>query len=193
MEDKNKEEHLDNKNITDELESVNEARKHAKNVADSEESSDDTADSPEDTLKKELAEANDKYVRLYAEFDNFKRRSSKERIEFLQSAGKDVIGDLLPVIDDFDRALKAAENTDNIDSVREGILLISQKLKKTLELKGLKPMESINQPFDADLHEAVTKIPAPSDDLKGKVIDEVEKGYFLNDKVLRYAKVVVGS
>src|SRR5690606_27912470 len=109
MEDKNKEEHLDNKNITDELESVNEARKHAKNVADSEESSDDTADSPEDTLKKELAEANDKYVRLYAEFDNFKRRSSKERIEFLQSAGKDVIGDLLPVIDDFDRALKAAE------------------------------------------------------------------------------------
>lgn len=193
MEDKNKEEHLDNKNITDELESVNEARKHAKNVADSEESSDDTADSPEDTLKKELAEANDKYVRLYAEFDNFKRRSSKERIEFLQSAGKDVIGDLLPVIDDFDRAIKAAESTDNIDSVREGILLISQKLKKTLELKGLKPMESINQRQTVDLHEAVTKIPAPSDDLKGKVIDEVEKGYFLNDKVLRYAKVVVGS
>ncbi|WP_118194874.1 nucleotide exchange factor GrpE [Albibacterium indicum] len=193
MENKHPEEHLDNKNITDELESVNEARKHAKNVSHSEDSSDDDAVSSEDSLKQELEEAKDKYVRLYAEFDNYKRRSSKERVEFLQTAGKDVINDLLPIIDDFDRAIKAAEGTENIDSVKEGILLISQKLKKTLELKGLKPMESINQPFDADLHEAVTKIPAPSDDLKGKVIDEVEKGYFLNDKVLRYAKVVVGS
>ena len=193
MENKHPEEHLDNKNITDELESVNEARKHAKNVSHNEDSSDDDAVSSEDSLKQELEEAKDKYVRLYAEFDNYKRRSSKERVEFLQTAGKDVINDLLPIIDDFDRAIKAAEGTENIDSVKEGILLISQKLKKTLELKGLKPMESINQPFDADLHEAVTKIPAPSDDLKGKVIDEVEKGYFLNDKVLRYAKVVVGS
>lgn len=193
MENKHPEEHLDNKNITDELESVNEARKHAKNVPIDSESTDNDAVSPEDSLKQELAEANDKYVRLYAEFDNYKRRSSKERIEFIQSAGKDVITDLLPIIDDFDRALKAAENTDNIDSVKEGILLISQKLKKSLELKGLKAMESIHQPFDADLHEAVTKIPAPSDDLKGKVVDELEKGYFLNDKVLRYAKVVVGS
>jgi|SRR5690606_11550394 len=193
MENKHPEEHLDNKNITDELESVNEARKHAKNVPNSEDNSDDDAVSTEDSLKKDLAEANDKYVRLYAEFDNYKRRSSKERIELLQSAGKDVINDMLPIIDDFDRAIKAAENTENFDSVKEGILLISQKLKKTLELKGLKAMESINQPFDADLHEAVTKIPAPNDNLKGKVIDEVEKGYFLNDKVLRYAKVVVGS
>ena len=117
MENKHPEEHLDNKNITDELESVNEARKHAKNVPIDSESTDNDAVSPEDSLKQELAVANDKYVRLYAEFDNYKRRSSKERIEFIQSAGKDVISDLLPIIDAFARELKAAENTDNIDSV----------------------------------------------------------------------------
>lgn len=149
--------------------------------------------SPENLLKTELDDANNKYIRLYAEFDNYKRRTSRERIELLQSAGKDVIFDLLPVLDDLERALKAIDEHANDTSVKEGIQLVANKLKKTLQQKGLKEMESINQPFDADFHEAITNIPAPSEEMKGKVMDEVEKGYLLNDKVLRYAKVVVGS
>jgi molecular chaperone GrpE len=149
--------------------------------------------SPTELLKTELEDANNKYIRLYAEFDNYKRRTSRERVELLQTAGKDVIVDLLPVLDDLERALKAIDDHANDTSVKEGIQLVFNKLKKTLQQKGLKEMESINQPFDADFHEAVTNIPAPSDDMKGKVIDEIVKGYLLNDKVLRYAKVVVGS
>ncbi|TCK84984.1 nucleotide exchange factor GrpE [Albibacterium bauzanense] len=193
LENTNPEEHLENKKIIDELESVNEARLHSKD--DSHLNEADQADdlSPEILLKAELKEANDKYLRLYAEFDNYKRRTSKERIELLQTAGKEVIGDLLSTLDDFDRALKAMELSDSVDSIKEGVTLVSQKLKKTLQQKGLKEMESINQPFDAEIHEAITNIPAPTDDLKGKVLDEIEKGYYLNDKVLRYAKVVVGS
>ena len=148
---------------------------------------------PTELLKTELEDANNKYIRLYAEFDNYKRRTSRERVELLQTAGKDVITDLLPVLDDLERALKAIEDHANDTSVKEGIQLVANKLKKTLQQKGLKEMEAINEPFDADFHEAITNIPAPSDDMKGKVIDEIVKGYLLNDKVLRYAKVVVGS
>lgn len=193
LENTNPEEHLENKKIIDELESVNEARLHSKEDSrlDETDQSDDL--SPEVLLKAELQEANDKYLRLYAEFDNYKRRTSKERIELLQTAGKEVIGDLLSTLDDFDRALRAMELSDSVDSIKEGVVLVSQKLKKTLQQKGLKEMDAINQPFDAEIHEAITKIPAPTDDLKGKVVDEIEKGYYLNDKVLRYAKVVVGS
>lgn len=144
-------------------------------------------------LRGELNAANDKYLRLYAEFDNYKRRVSKERIELMQSAGKEVIANLLPVIDDLDRALKAFETVTDIAQAQEGISLVTQKLKTILGNQGLKEMESIGNPFDADLQEAITNVPAPSDDLKGKVIDEIEKGYFLHDKVLRHAKVVVGS
>ena len=149
--------------------------------------------SPEDLLKEELALANDKYLRLYAEFDNYKRRTQKERVELLQTAGKDVIVSLLPVLDDFDRALKAMETAADVAPVKEGILLVSHKLKNTLAQKGLKDVESINKDFDTDFHEAITNIPAPTDALKGKVIDEVEKGYTLNDNVIRFAKVVVGA
>lgn len=149
--------------------------------------------SVEEKLKQENAALNDKYLRLFAEFDNFKRRTQKERVELLQTAGKDVIVSLLPVLDDFDRANKAMENSTDIDSIREGINLVHQKLKNTLVQKGLKEIESINTVFDTDNHEAITKIPAPNEDLKGKVIDELEKGYTLNDKVIRFAKVVVGS
>lgn len=144
-------------------------------------------------LRDELGAANDKYLRLYAEFDNYKRRVAKERIELMQAAGKDVIANLLPVIDDLDRALKAFETATEIAPVQEGISLVAQKLKTILANQGLKEMEAIGKPFDADLQEAITNVPAPSDDLKGKVIDEIEKGYFLHDKVLRHAKVVVGS
>jgi molecular chaperone GrpE len=149
--------------------------------------------SAEEKLQGEVQQLNDKYLRLYAEFDNYKRRTQKERVELLQTAGKDVIVSLLPVLDDFNRALKAMETATEVAPVKEGILLVSTKLKNTLAQKGLKDLESINQPFNTDFHEAITNIPAPSDDLKGKVIDEVEKGYTLNDNVIRFAKVVVGA
>jgi molecular chaperone GrpE len=149
--------------------------------------------SAEEKLKLENAALNDKYLRLFAEFDNFKRRTQKERVELLQTAGKEVILSMLPVLDDFDRANKATENATEISAIREGIQLVHTKLKSILNQKGLKEMESIHTAFDTDLHEAITKVPAPTDDLKGKVIDELEKGYTLNDKVIRFAKVVVGS
>lgn len=173
------ENHLDKEEIEVNEESTNEEEKE--NL------------SSEDTLKADLEELNNKYLRLYAEFDNYKRRTSRERIDLLQSAGKDVIVDLLPVLDDLERALKALDEHESDSSTKEGIQLVAHKLKNTLQQKGLKAMESINQPFDADFHEAVTNIPAPNEEMKGKVIDEIVKGYLLNDKVLRYAKVVVGS
>lgn len=149
--------------------------------------------SAEDKLKQEVAELNDKYLRLFAEFDNFKRRTQKERVELLQTAGKDVVVSLLPVLDDFERAIKATENTTEVAPVREGIVLVQTKLKSILNQKGLKEIESINTEFNTDLHEAITQIPAPTEEQKGKVIDELEKGYTLNDKVVRFAKVVVGA
>lgn len=149
--------------------------------------------SAEEKLKEENAALNDKYLRLFAEFDNYKRRTQKERVELLQTAGKDVIVSLLTVLDDFDRANKAAESAVEVGPIKEGVQLVHHKLKNLLAQKGLKEMESINTPFDTDLHEAITKIPAPNEELKGKVIDELEKGYTLNDKVIRFAKVVVGS
>jgi molecular chaperone GrpE len=149
--------------------------------------------SAEDKLKAEAAEWNNKYLRLYAEFDNFKRRTSKERLELLQIAGKDVISDLLTVLDDFERAQKSIETASDILAVKEGVTLVQNKLKSILTQKGLKEMESIGKEFDADLHEGITSIPAPSPDLKGKILDELEKGYLLNDKVIRFAKVIIGA
>jgi molecular chaperone GrpE len=149
--------------------------------------------SAEDKLKAEATEWNNKYLRLYAEFDNFKRRTSKERLELLQIAGKDVISDLLTVLDDFERAQKSIETATDILSVKEGVTLVQHKLKSILTQKGLKEMESIGKEFDADLHEGITSIPAPSPDLKGKILDELEKGYLLNDKVIRFAKVIIGA
>ncbi|MBB5439446.1 MULTISPECIES: nucleotide exchange factor GrpE [Pedobacter] len=149
--------------------------------------------SAEEKLQQENAALNDKYLRLFAEFDNYKRRTQKERIELLQTAGKDVIISLLPVLDDFDRANKAMETATDVNSVKEGVNLVHSKLKGILAQKGLKEIESIDTAFDTDNHEAITKIPAPNEEMKGKVIDELEKGYTLNDKVIRFAKVVVGS
>lgn len=147
----------------------------------------------EEKLQQENAALNDKYLRLFAEFDNYKRRTQKERVELLQTAGKDVIVSLLPLLDDFDRANKAMENATEVAAIREGVNLVHSKLKSTLAQKGLKEIESINTPFNTDHHEAITKIPAPNEEMKGKVMDELEKGYTLNDKVIRFAKVVVGS
>lgn len=150
-------------------------------------------DSPIEKLEEEITVLNDKYLRLFAEFDNYKRRTKRERAELLQTAGKDVITSLLTILDDFDRANKAMENTTDVAAVQEGVQLIYNKLVNLLGQKGLKEMESMNTPFDTDLHEAITKIPAPNEESKGKVLDVLEKGYTLNDKVIRFAKVVVGS
>jgi len=162
----------------------------------SEESNTENMESPvsdEDKLKAESTEWQNKYLRLYAEFDNFKRRTSKERLELLQIAGKDVISDLLTVLDDFERAQKSIETATDVVAVKEGITLVQHKLKGILNHKGLKEMESIGKEFDADLHEGITSIPAPTAGMKGKVIDELEKGYLLNDKVIRFAKVIIGA
>ena len=144
-------------------------------------------------LKAELEESKDKYLRQAAEFDNFKRRNAKERIELMQTAGRDVIKDLLDVLDDCDRAQKQLETSADAASIKEGVMLVFNKLRNTLSSKGVKPMETIHQEFNPDLHEAVTEIPAPNDELKGKVVDEVMKGYYMSDKIIRHAKVVVGK
>lgn len=147
----------------------------------------------EESLTNQLAEANDKYTRLFAEFDNYKKRTSKERVELIQTASQGVISKLLPVLDDFDRALTSMATAQDVDSVKQGVDLVNNKFRKLLENEGLKEMETTGQPFDADFQEAITAIPAPSEELKNKVIDTVEKGYFLNDKVIRFAKVVIGQ
>ncbi|MBH2005521.1 MAG: nucleotide exchange factor GrpE [Sphingobacteriia bacterium] len=144
-------------------------------------------------LEAELQEQKDKYLRLMAEFDNFRRRTAKERLELIQTAGKDVIQSLLDVLDDCDRAEKQLGSSDDISLQKEGIQLVFNKLRSTLQQKGLKAMESVASDFDVEKHEAITEIQAPADEMKGKVIDEVIKGYYLNDKLIRFAKVVVGK
>jgi len=144
-------------------------------------------------LEAKVAEANDKYLRLYSEFDNFRKRSIKEKADIIKAGGEDVFKAVLPVIDDFERAMKAAENATDVAAVSEGVHLIYNKFKTTLKQKGLEEMEAAGKVFDADIMEAITSIPSPTEDMKGKVIDEVEKGYSLNGKVIRFAKVVIGS
>ena len=144
-------------------------------------------------LEAELVEQKDKYLRLMAEFDNFRRRTAKERLELIQTAGKDVIVSLLDVLDDCDRAEKQMNNSDDIASQKEGIQLVFNKLRSTMQQKGVKAMESVEADFDVEKHEAITEIDAPAPALKGKVLDEVMKGYYLNDKIIRFAKVVVGK
>jgi molecular chaperone GrpE len=143
-------------------------------------------------LRAAVAEKEDKYLRLYAEFDNFRRRNAKERIELIQTAGKEVITSLLEIMDDCDRAERVMTKSEDIVAVREGVQLVFNKLRRTMVSKGLKEMECIGTDFNADLHEAITEVPVPSEQA-GKVIDQVEKGYYLNDKIIRFAKVVVGK
>jgi molecular chaperone GrpE len=144
-------------------------------------------------LKLKSDELNDKYLRLYSEFDNFRKRTAKEKMEMIQSGGEDVFKSILPVLDDFERAVKSNSETTDVKAVNDGVNLIFNKLKTTLTQKGLSEMHSVGEVFNADIHEAITNIPAPSDDEKGKVIEELEKGYSLNGKIIRFAKVVIGS
>jgi molecular chaperone GrpE len=144
-------------------------------------------------LEKELEEQKDKYIRLFAEFDNFKRRTSKENIELRQTAGKDVIASLLDVLDDMDRAEKQMQESEEEKTLKEGILLVFNKFRKILESKGLKSIETLNTDFDVEKDEAVSEVAVEDEKLKGKVVAELQKGYFLNDKLIRFAKVVVGK
>jgi molecular chaperone GrpE len=144
-------------------------------------------------LQAEIAELKDKHLRLVAEFDNFRRRNAKERIDLVQTAGKDIVQSLLVVLDDMDRASKQLEATTDVAVLKEGVSLVFNKLRTILQQKGLKVMDAAKQEFNPDLHEAITEIPAPNDKMKGKIMDVVESGYYLNDKLIRHAKVVVGK
>jgi molecular chaperone GrpE len=167
-------------------ESVNENNESAEKEA--------VEEDPIAKLQDEVKDLKDQNLRLYAEFENFRRRTAKERLELMESANKDTLAVLLPVLDDFDRAIKNTEETPENSAVLEGMNLISHKLKETLKSKGLKEMEStVGASFDVETMEAITQIPAPTPEMAGKVIDEVEKGYLIGEKVIRYAKVVVGK
>ena len=144
-------------------------------------------------LKAELEDQKDKFVRKVAEFENFRRRSAKERVELIQTAGKEVITDLLDVLDDCDRAQKQIEKSEDNKEIKDGVLLVFNKLRNILSAKGLRPMQTFHEEFNPDLHEAITEIPAPTEKLKGKILDEIVKGYYLNDKIIRHAKVVIGK
>ena len=144
-------------------------------------------------LEEQVTMLNDKHLRLYSEFDNFRKRTTKERIDLLNTAGAEIIKSLLPVVDDLERAIKNNEESKDVVAINEGVNLIAQKFRNILAQKGLESVSAVGQVFDVDLHEAITNIPAPTEDLKGKVVDEVEKGFTLNGKVIRFAKVIVGS
>ena len=144
-------------------------------------------------LQQENGELRDKYLRLAAEFDNYKRRMVKEKMQMMNNAARDTMSALLPVLDDFDRAKKAADQNDKGHLFEEGIGLVYRKLYTTLEQKGLEPMDSEGQDFDPELHDAMTEAPAPSEELKGKVVDVIDRGYTLNGNIIRHAKVVVGK
>ncbi len=150
--------------------------------------------STEDRLNKELGQEKDKFLRLFAEFENYKKRTSKERVELFKTAGKDVMVSMLPVLDDFERALLHIEDDKEAEELRKGVVLIYQKLLNTLSQKGLAAMEvNKGDVFDSEIHQAITQVPAPSKDLKGKIIDVVEKGYTLGETVIRFPKVVIGQ
>ncbi|MFP4487798.1 MAG: nucleotide exchange factor GrpE [Bacteroidales bacterium] len=153
----------------------------------------DNSEGKEKDAEEKLAELQDKYLRLSAEFDNYRRRTLKERMELTRSAGESILLGILPVMDDFDRAMNLMESTPECKSMKEGIDLIYGKMKEFLKQNGIREIEAMDKDFDTDLHEAVTKIPATEKKKKGKVVDVIQKGYYLNDKIIRYSKVVVGE
>lgn len=180
----NKEQNTNEEQVNENSTEVNEAEANAE---------EQTEEAVEQTIEEKYNELNDKFVRLYAEFDNFRRRTNKEKVDLISSASASILKDLIPVLDDFERALDNNEKSDDIEAVKEGIKLVAHKFKSLLESKGLKQMVAKGETFDSEFHEAIANIPAPEELLKGKVVDDVEKGYLLNDKVIRFAKVVVGQ
>lgn len=180
-------------NATMEADSENEST----DTIEPEEINDETAqveeEPKEEDIHEKLAAMQDKHLRLSAEFDNFRKRTLREKAELIKSAGEGILVNILPVVDDFERAMQAMESSEDIKAVKDGVDLIYNKLTSFLSQNGVKTIDAKEQAFDTDLHEAVTKFPAPSEDMKGKVVDVVEKGYILNEKVIRFAKVVVGE
>lgn len=179
-EEKATKKNLDEKTqVNDKTEAEDEAKQEAKET--------------EESIEEKYEKMNDKYLRLAAEYDNYRKRTLKEKMELIKTAGEDILVNFLPVIDNMERAQKSVKESNDIESVKEGIDLIYKNLIDFIKSRGVKEIEAVGEAFDTDLHEAVTKIPAPDDKQKGKVIDVIEKGYKLNDKVIRYAKVVVGQ
>jgi molecular chaperone GrpE len=191
---KNMQKQEENNSVQDEIKNKNEEGQvpetsEEQSLPDAE----NAEESPEAKLEIELSVARDKYLRLYSDFENYKKRIARDRIESAKMAGADIFLSILPVMDDMERAVKAMrEDGDTTEAMKEGLILIHTKLKAITEAKGLKAMESTGKLFDPELHDAITNIPA-AEDMKGKVIEEIEKGYYLNDKVIRHAKVIVGS
>ena len=154
---------------------------------------DNSTDAKVAELQAAVNELRDKHLRLLAEFDNYKKRTMRERLDLMNSASKDVMVSLLPILDDFDRAKKSADDPSNAEVFSDGVTLVYNRLNNVLQNMGLKAIQSTGEPFDVELHEAITEIPVPDENMKGKVIDTLEKGYVLNDKIIRHAKVVVGN
>ena len=174
-------------------EMANEETQENSTNTDSTEAKAEEQEAPKPTVEEELAIYKDKHLRMYSEFENFRRRSAKERVELIQNAGKDIISSLLPILDDFDRAMAANKDSEDVEAIKEGMNLIHNKIFNLLTQQGLNEMKAQGKDFNSDEYEAIAKIPAPSEDLKGKVIDVTEKGYYLNSKILRHAKVVIGE
>ena len=149
--------------------------------------------SSENEIQKEDQDFKEKYIRLYSEYENYRKRTAKEKIDLITNASENVIKELLPILDDFERAIENNKNVEDASVIKEGFDLIYSKMHKGLINQGLKPMEANGKDFDSEIHEAITKIPAPNEKLKGKIVDVIEKGYQINEKVIRYAKVVVGE
>lgn len=174
-------------NSTEEIKSID-----SENLSETVENTDVENEQKSD-YKARFEDINDKYLRLYSEFDNFRKRTIKEKSDLIKTAGADIFTVILPVLDDFDRAIKSLETSDDLEALREGQKLIHHKLKNLLHSKGLEELDSIGKEFDSELHEAITSVQVNDESQKGKVIDEIEKGYTLNGKVIRFAKVIVGA
>ena len=172
---------MDNENVSEEATGQNESKEEL------------TPEAEIENLKEQLAKEKKEYMFLMAEFDNFRKRTLREKSEIIKNAGEQVLKGLLPIVDDFERGLKASENVDDPNSIREGMLLIYNKLKKYLEQNGVKEFDPEDKEFNADRHEAISVVPVADEEAKGKILDTIEKGYMINDKVLRHAKVVVGQ
>jgi molecular chaperone GrpE len=180
-------------NIESNVENPNTETDENQEEIDTVSTEDDMSENVEESWEAKFLEMQDRYLRLHAEFDNFRKRTNKERIEIVATANAGILKELIPILDDFERATTFNDTATEIQSVKEGFSLIHNKYKGILESKGLKPMASKGEVFDSELHEAIANIPAESEDMKGKIIDDVEKGYTLHDKVVRFAKVVVGQ